>query len=197
MQAVKIPIKYIDTRKYKVRVMADEASEAPTEWGNYDIVTFGRGRLVTDTDISEYLTEAGKLKPSLQAKLKAGTAFWIDIYEHSGMSYSLSGEGQQDYFDTANRAGLILFTKEYAKGSNYKQREAMARQDLRTYTQWANGDVYGASIETEAGQDVDSLWGLYGLEGVREYIAETIPGAEYTAVMQYSQSGPSEQELNL
>lgn len=197
MQSITIPVKYIDTTKYKVTIWQDDWAENPTEWGTFEIVTFSNNRWTTDVDPEQYQTESGKLLPSLQAKLKAGTAFWLDIYEHSSVHYSLSGEGMQDRWDTASRAGIIFLTD--AKNMSYEQRQQFARDMLKTYTDWANGEVYTVRIETESGREVDQLSGLYGTEGIKDFITETIGDAEYTAKgkhLSYS-TGGGEYEVSL
>lgn len=40
--------------------------------------------------------------------------------------------------------------------------ENLLRAEVAVYAQYLEGDVYGYIIEDEAGNEVDSLWGLYG-----------------------------------
>lgn len=170
-----------DKEEYKgfmIYIAPDEYIDSPTDWGNYEIVTFFRNRYITDTDIEEYYTDNGKLKPQYQAKMRAGKLFPIDVYEHGGTAYSLSGEGMQCRWDTSSNAGLIIFNDDYIKGVSYEKRKEYARQDLQEYTMWANGDVYGYSIEDKDGNEIDSLGGCYGydycLESAQEYIDDLI-----------------------
>lgn len=37
--------------------------------------------------------------------------FWLDCYEHSGIQFSLSGEGMQCRFDTSRKCGFIAVPK--------------------------------------------------------------------------------------
>lgn len=63
---MQIAVKYIDTGKYNIELFYDDVShDDPREWGNYELVLFERR-----DDFEQYLTENGKLLPSLQAKLK-------------------------------------------------------------------------------------------------------------------------------
>lgn len=179
-----IEVKYIDTTKYIVRVYQDEGSESPTEWGNFEIVTFFRNKLVTDRDPSEYQDEEGKLLPSVKAKLQAGKMFWLDIYEHGATSYSLAGEGMQDRFDTSSNAGLIILDDEFGNGLTYAERKKLAKQCLQEYSDWANGYVYGAVIETDTGLEIDSSCGLIGYEPIEAFVEEAIDGAEYEIIEQ-------------
>lgn len=157
MQSTKIPVKYIDTNKYVIVAECDEFAENPAEWGNFYIVTFGRGGLITDTDRDTYMQDN-----PVDKWLKDGKAFYIDVYRHGNTVYSLSGDGVQDKFDTAQKAGLIVFQDEYVDGVPYDDRRGYAVGDLETYTAWANGEVYNITIKRDTGLVVDEIGGLYG-----------------------------------
>jgi hypothetical protein len=45
-----------------------------------------------------------------------------------------------------------------------------------------HGEVYLVNIETVDGRQVDGIGGVYGYDGVKTFINETIPGAVYTEV---------------
>lgn len=156
-----------------IRIVYDDAPESPTTWGWYDIVTFDT-RSVTSTSPWAYVDEeTGKPNAELAEQLKDGRAFWLDIYEHGGTSYSLHAEGTQDQWDTAGKGGLIILTDDALKEVDaYKYREAAARGYLETYTEWANGEVYGYQIEDADGDDVDSCYGFYGLDYCKEQANE-------------------------
>ena len=47
-----------------------------------------------------------------------------------------------------------------------------------TLDQWVSGEVLGYVIETERGEQLDSLWGMYGASYCR---AEAVAMAEYLA----------------
>lgn len=54
--------------------------------------------------------------------------------------------------------------------------------ELNTYTQWCNGDVYSATVETPDGECVESLGGLYGLDyAMGCAIEELVPDEPYVA----------------
>lgn len=169
-----IPVKYIDTTNYKIRIYQDEWADGPDTWGNFTIVDFTRDG---NANIDDYTTETGKLLPSVQAKLKAGKMFFIDKYEHSGVSYSLSNEGMQCRFDTSSNCGFIVFDDAYIKGISYSDRQEYARRDLEVYNQWANGEVYTVDISTAGGLDIESCSGFIGDDAVKEYIHDVLPNA--------------------
>jgi hypothetical protein len=78
---------------------------------------------------------------------------FVQWYEHSGISVSLRDEeSTTDRFD-AGIAGVIFGEDEDAiKG---------AFNDWKQYTE---GEVYGFTLTDADGDDVDSMWGFYGLD---------------------------------
>ena len=168
----KIQVKYIDTNKYIVDVYQDDWTDNPTSWGTFKLHDFTR---YGDADINDYLTDDGKVKPAIQSKIRAGKMWWVDKYDHSVVVWSLTGEGMNCRWDTSPRAGLLELDDDVIKGVSKTERERYARGYLATYNQWLNGDVWTATIRTDTGLEIDSLSGLYGLDGVNDYIAETLP----------------------
>lgn len=194
---MQIPITYVDSKKYIVSVTHDEDGDGPDTWGNFTIVQFKDRDFTTHENVEAYLTENGKLLPAVQAKLRAGKMFTLNYSRYSsadGGHYSLDGAINPDPEDLD---GFIVFDDAYIKGTDYSQRRKMADQDLKNYTQWAQGDVYNVLIEDEHGETVDGLGGLYGFESIKEYLSETIPGAEYTARLVYPGSGTQSEEISI
>jgi hypothetical protein len=46
---------------------------------------------------------------------------------------------------------------------------------VETWNQYLSGDVYGFIIEDGEGTDVDSCWGFYGLETVKQEAISAVP----------------------
>lgn len=46
--------------------------------------------------------------------------------------------------------------------------EACFKGEMETYEQWAEGDVYGFIVRDADGEQVESCWGFYGFDDVRE-----------------------------
>lgn len=173
---MQVAVRYINTSKYNVELFYDADSDSPADWGNFTLETFGRDK-VTDVDVDQYLTESGKMKPSIQAKLKAGTAFLVDYFEHGQCKYSVAG-GHRDRWDTSPNAGIIFLEKHLTDGASFEERKQIAEQELETYTLWANGEVYGYTITDNQGNVADSLCGLYDLEAVAENIKMEVDGIQ-------------------
>lgn len=181
MTTLQIPVKHIDTTKYIVNVAPDlDAYDGPDSWGNYTIVQFRDRDFTTYVNPyadNEYFTDSGKLTPAISAKLRAGKMFTFSYHRYSstdGGFYRFDGAitGNVDTID-----GFIVFDDEYIKGASYEERRRYAESDLREYTEWANGEVYGVSIETNTGLEIDACSGFIGEDAVIAYINETIPDA--------------------
>jgi hypothetical protein len=117
-----------------------------------------------------------------EAAMEAGTlgnpdAVMLDLYEHSGQWWSISGHGMQCRWDTTNGAGvwvpddcLMEEMKNLPIGSKERQEKAVmyCKQFLQEYNAIISGDVYGCVVQThdEDGKlvgDWDSCWGFIGV----------------------------------
>jgi len=150
---------------FDIEITYDEYSDSPAEWGNFTLVQFRDRDLVNFGDLDEYLTENGKLRPEWRAKLKSGKAFAFDYSRYSNTDGGFYRYPRSDVatgeIDTSDLNGLIMFEDEYVKGVSYEDRKAYAESDLKTYTQWANGEVYSVNI-SEDGETIDGCGGNIG-----------------------------------
>ena len=98
----------------------------------------------------------------------------IDKYEHSGISYSVEGEGRNCRWDTSHSWAvwypdnvLLEDLKRFkTKQARRKRCIELARQACELFNQWANGEVYGIVKETfdknkEPIND-DACYGFFG-----------------------------------
>ena len=174
MQAINV--KYVDTTKYKVVISNDDWSGSPTTWGNYEILQFKDNDFSNYRSIDDYCTENGKLLPSVQAKIRAGKIFTFDYSRYSSCD---GGYYRYPASETnpENIDGFIIFEDAYIKGVSFEDRKRYAKQDLETYTNWANGEVYSISIVDNRGEFVDSCSGYYGDDGVQYGVIDMLPDA--------------------
>ena len=103
-------------------------------------------------------------------------AFILSCYQHSGIVWSLRGEGMQCPWDTARIGGLLVW--EHPPGDmgarTYEDRKQDARDFLEEYNAVANGHVYWYAVEDEDDNDLGSCGGFVdcGKEGLREMFEE-------------------------
>ena len=102
-------------------------------------------------------------------------AVMLDVYDHSGLAWSVSGSGMQCSWDTSHGAGVWLpdaearheIARRTAAGAN-RQAAALelAEQSIKTYNAWLAGDCWGICVEIydAAGELVedDACWGFVG-----------------------------------
>ena len=103
-------------------------------------------------------------------------ALWLDVYEHSNMSFSLSGEGMQCRWDTARRGAcwapddaLLEHINSFPEAERAANAERICRLELETYNDWNNGNCYGIVIATydlNTNELIDSneCWGYVGFD---------------------------------
>jgi hypothetical protein len=85
-------------------------------------------------------------KNGIRQKLDASTAFWLNYYEHGQSAWSLYGEGTQCRWDTTSYGGIIMGDYKQLKSLDHAQRASSAREALKEYTSWCNGEVYEFSF---------------------------------------------------
>ncbi len=172
------------TQEYKgcaINVFYDECAENPFE--NWDATgqfyhwkDHGNDQYMRYCELLNYDPDTRELLPDGMPDVDAVR---IDKYEHSGISYSIAGEGMQCRWDTSNSWAVWYPDKclmQELKGLKGDERRAKcieyARQACTLFNQWANGEVYGYNAEDPSGNLIDSCWGYYGYEAMEEQIEE-------------------------
>lgn len=163
----------------------DEMADNPMETDE------GLGRFVHWKDhgqdeLLEYC-EARGFDPETREATGEGNpdAVEIDKYEHSGVAYSVRGEGMNCQWDTSTAWAMWLPNKcllEELKELTGKARRnkcvEFARQACETINQWFIGDVYGVIVITfdKAGKEIDqdSCWNYFGHKYAEEELQSQI-----------------------
>lgn len=93
-------------------------------------------------------------------QLKHEQAFLLSYYAHGNCIWGLQGEVPECPFDSVWIAGILQLQE--PKDIPIHRRKEAARQFLKSYTDWCNGDVLYYQIEdAEDGLDVDGCGGYY------------------------------------
>ena len=154
----------------KLTIDYDQGCECPTEYGAWDMHSFSSRHCNFKNPDELFPANIG-----LRRKLKCGTAFILSYFEHGYCMWSLSGEGPQCRWDTAQFAGILIYkdpVKYLPKG--WHKRAEMARSFLEEYTKWCNGEIYCYSIEDDD-EVVDSCGGFIGAEWFIENLKDEHP----------------------
>ncbi len=119
-------------------------------------------------DTPENWVEAVKI-----AKLRGYPILPLYLYAHSGLTMSTTPFSC--HWDNG-QVGVIFCTEAKRKAEKYTHEQALAQlqEEVKTYSQYLQGDIWGYVIKDKDGEEIDSLWGMYGetyaLEQAREYI---------------------------
>lgn len=130
------------------------------------------------------LWRAGRAAGTIGAKYTV----MLDVYEHGGVAYSVSGSGMQCRFDTA-RGGAVWVAGEARVAEldalPEDQRAArlveLAKADAAQYTAWRNGDCYfyviaEFSLEGEE-LDYNTCGGYIGTDDAMSALKDEMPAA--------------------
>lgn len=170
------PIETIDYRNHKIKIYVDEAASNPLyDFGHPEGTLFFTS---TRNDINHYwikgkepacgadrflyrfVTGAAPTDPKFEE-----THYWLPIYrfEHGGVVYR--NEPFNDPWDSG-LAGMVSIPKSTAKQEwpNDPRQGALNYLEALTksFSAWANGDVYGYVVEDADGEEIDSCWGYVG-----------------------------------
>jgi len=176
--------------KFTLQLDYDQSIESPCEWDGWKFYSFN-SRHTNYRNINEFLFPSfdEKVKGKnigIQRKLDVGTAFLVSCYEHSGIVYSLKGEGMQCQWDTTGIAGILVWehSPNDMGAKTYAERQEDARKFLEVYNSWCNGQCFGYTIEKmekcptcneEKGELIDSCGGFIGYECLKQILKEEHP----------------------
>lgn len=168
-----------------VKILQDEDPENPRQWDNMGTMfcLHDRYNLGDEHDLdSEQILEMVARKDVFSLPLY--------LYDHSGITMSTSDAGWpfNCRWDTG-MVGYICVTKEAVRkeyqcerisAKRRVQALALLKSEVETYDQYLRGDVWGYVVEDEDGEHVDSCGGYFGLDYLREHLAEYYPEVEAT-----------------
>ena len=170
----------IDYKGMSIKIYYDENADSPREWDNLGtIYSNHRDYNLDNHKIDELLEEDGRLHTDELDKY----FIWLPVYayEHSGITVSTGhGYPYNDRWDSG-LFGIIAVSKErvrkeYGWKNITKERrqqiEGHLRNEIKDLDTWFTGQVFGFVAEDENESHLDSCWGYYGNDGIKEAIEE-------------------------
>jgi hypothetical protein len=110
------------------------------------------------------------------------------LYDHSGISISTSpfscrwDSGQIGFVLVSKKQALEEYGGVRVSSKTKVKIESVVEAEVKTYTQYVEGEVYGFQIVDEDDDIVDSCYGFYGTDfatnGMLEYIDHELLGVE-------------------
>lgn len=98
------------------------------------------------------------------------------LHDHSGLTMRTSDFG--DHWDSG-QVGFIYLPREKAKKEygkltkkNLKNAKEVLEGEVDTYDEYLGGQVYGFVIEDENEEEIESLWGIFGLNYAKQEARE-------------------------
>lgn len=117
-------------------------------------------------------------------------AVLLDLYDHSGLHWSLSGGGMNCQWDTSRGESVWVPDDELRKyldeikdpAERWKQAKVYAQQAVDEYNAWTSGDCYGVVVQTHDKEgeliESDECWGYVGGEYAEMHLKDQV--AYYT-----------------
>ena len=125
-----------------------------------------------------------ELQEAITLQYDARLVVPVSMMDHSGVSYWLGGGAS--VFDPggwdSGTCGFMVCTQAMLNESGNPEwtdeeiRKGMA-EEVKYYSQWASGDVWGYVITDVNGDEVDSCWGFIGQEWAIEAAKDNCPDA--------------------
>ena len=171
------PIETLEHEGFRIRIYPDDiGGDGPREWDNLGkMVCFHRRYEVGDKH-SYSIEEAVELEVADHV-----VSLPLCLYDHSGLRMKVGSfqgllpQGHAEF--DSGKVGLIFVTKadvlkEYKAKKLTKELlervHKVLEAEVDTYDQYLSGQVYGYVIEDTHGDRVDSCWGFYGWDYVKE-----------------------------
>jgi len=137
-----------------VEVFYDQHAESPRQWDNMTkfIMFHRRYNLPHEVDIHEQdYSSWDEMEEELHQQYK--WVYPVFMYDHSGLAFSINSFSCR--FDSG-QVGFVVCDEGEASDAC-----AWAKAELQTYSDYANGNVFGFLVE-ENGEHIHSCGGFYG-----------------------------------
>lgn len=151
----------------KIKVYQDvHTDESPADWEDDTLFLVGYHQdfwvdKMVSKDLAVAIAEKEKDDPEVEKYLKNYHVFGLEAYIHSGVSLSLSYEGNYpDRRWDVSQLGLVFVKKTTAR-TRKKARE-LAQGLIATWNDYLSGNIYGFEVKTPGDELIDSCWGYYG-----------------------------------
>lgn len=171
-----------------LKIQYEDMPQSPREWSNLGyFITVQRNKISPDgeenPEIQSIVFQTGNEAVStedhmkmIKKEIKEQTGekvlaiYPVYCYEHGNIVYRI---GTASGFDASN-CGFYIITDRTKKvvGTTKKNFEKVIAQELETYTQWANGEVYSYVLYNDRGQIRDQCGGFYDIEDIKLYLPD-------------------------
>lgn len=150
-----------------VELLQDDSPENPLESVDCRLISFSARH--SNFEHPDNYFDVGAPNEDTKQQLDAQEAFVLRYYEHGQCEWALAGEGSPGSdcrFDGVRVAGILFIGTDTPP----EHRERFARELVKQYTAWCNGEVYGYVAKDNRGNEIDSCWGYYAAPDLKETV---------------------------
>lgn len=169
-----------------LKIFVDDCPESPREWSNLGyFISIDRNYYSPDNndvlidiinstqniagDIDEHMK---LIKKEIKEQMGEKVLYISPVtkYEHSAVYYRLGEVHGFDY--SCNSFYIVTDRTQKIFGTPKKLFEKVIKNELETYNSYINGEVYGYILYDENGEKIDSCYGFYYIEDIKENLPE-------------------------
>jgi len=171
-------IERIEHNGHIIRIMPDDDPMNPREWDNLGTILYSSSRYVLgDKEVSV---------DEIEEITQRDDVIWLPVYAYIHSGVVLNTGGFSCPWDSG-MSGIIYVEKKAAEAAwagfedDYSEDRVrkVLQGEVETFSQYVSGDIYGYVVETATGEHVNSCWGFFGHEGVKEAISDARGAADW------------------
>lgn len=168
-----------------VEIFPDDSPESPRDWDNCAVfVCFHRRYDLGDSEHGyrhEDYSGWADLRAAIERDHRPAAILPLGLIDHSGISIYVGADAH--WCDPggwdSGQIGFAFIPRDVALRENPGSRkritkktrewaERCIRQEVETYDDFLTGQVYGYAVTGPDGENLDSCWGIYGLDYCRD-----------------------------
>lgn len=169
--------KKAENEKGVLKIVYDDSPESPREWDNLSRMVCFHGRYSLGDSHNyksgDYNGWDG-LSMAIKKDYDVAVILPLYLYDHSGITISTSAfscpwdSGQVGFVfvtkeDIRNNYGIKRVTKKLIE-----EVEKIIISEIETYDDYLRGNVYGFILEDNEGNQIDSCFGFYGDDSIKD-----------------------------
>ena len=180
---------------FTVEIHYDQDGESPRGWTHGCELAYSHRRYDFPNDAGVNFDDFGgwaEIAEHLTETEGALVVLPVNMIDHSGLAFRVGRGFPEDPGGwDSGQIGLAYVTPknwEETQGTPWTGSEADQEQarrliesDVETYGQYVNGEVYGYVIKDFDGEQVESLWGMYGYDYAEQEAADVARGLTHEA----------------
>jgi hypothetical protein len=181
-------------KNFTIRIEQDENPMNPrTEWDNFGTIAYKhRNYILGEEEINDpddFLAGLAGVEPDkdnlMELAQRKNVILPVYLYDHSGITISCHpfscpwDSGQVGYIYATYEQIRKEYNVKHVTKKVIEKVKNLLRSEIETFDNYLTGEVYGFIVEDKDGEDVDSCWGFYGEDGIKEAKTEAENSINY------------------